>query len=100
GQLMGFCQIGGSKAEQPHYIRVISRPEHDPSDLIAFGLSAIAERTRSRWSELTAWWQRATPNDERGVVSAVRTYDSPLDRRFEDHGFTNVASVSLLMKEV
>jgi len=99
GQLVGFCQIGVSKAEQPHYIRVISRPDHDPSELIAFGLSAIAERTRSRWSDLASRLQRAVPVEEGGVVSAVRTYESPLDRRFEEQGFASVSTVSLLMKE-
>lgn len=84
GELLAFCQIGVSKAEQPHYIRVISRPDHDPSDLISFGLSVIAERTRS------------IP----AVVSAVRTYEAPLDRRFEEQGFADTANVSLLMKEV
>lgn len=100
GELLAFCQIGVSKADQPHYIRVISLPDHDPSDLIAFGLSAIADRTRSRWSELTAWMQRTVPPEDRGVVSVVRTYEAPLDRRFEEHGFANAASVSLLMKEL
>jgi hypothetical protein len=100
GELLAFCQIGTSKADQPHYIRVISLPEHDPSDLIAFGLSVIAERTHSRWSEFTSRLQRQDTLDERGVVSAVRTYESPLDRRFEEHGFVNTATVSLLMKEV
>jgi hypothetical protein len=97
GELLAFTQIGVSKADQPHYIRVISRPDHDPSALIAFGLSAIAERTRSRWSDLTSRWQRGAPGADAGVVSAVRTYESPLDRRFEESGFTNVATVSLLM---
>ncbi len=100
GELLAFCQIGVSKADQPHYIRVISLPDHDPSDLIAFGLSAIADRTRSRRTDLTARWQRLSSTDERGVVSAVRTYEAPLDRRFEENGFTDVAQVSLLMKEV
>ncbi len=68
--------------------------------LIAFGLSIIAERTTSRWSDLTARLQRAGSSDEQGVVSAVRTYESPLDRRFEEQGFADAASVSLLMKEV
>jgi len=94
-ELLAFCQIGTSKTDQPHYIRVISLSDHDPSDLIAFGLSAITERTRSRWTDLAGRWQRS----ERGVLSAVRTYESPLDRRFEDNGFTNVANVSLLVKE-
>jgi hypothetical protein len=99
GELLAMGQIGVAKSDQPDYIRVIARPDHDPSDLIAFGLSVIAERKRSRWSELTARWQRSTPPDERGVVSAVRTYEAPLDRRFEEFGFVSMANVSLLMKE-
>ena len=82
-QLVAFSQIGTSKEEQRHYMRVICRPEHDPSDLIAFGLSAIAERKPGR-----------------GVLSAVRTYESPLDRRLEETGFAPIATVSLLMKEM
>jgi hypothetical protein len=30
----------------------------------------------------------------------VRTYEAPLDRRFEEQGFADTANVSLLMKEV
>jgi hypothetical protein len=33
------------------------------------------------------------------VLSVIRTYESPVDRRLEDHGFTSVAQVSMLMKE-
>jgi len=100
GELLAFCQIGTSKTDQPHYIRVISRSDHDPSDLIAFGLGALADRTRSRWSDLAGRWQRAERSQgERGVLSAVRTYESPLDRRLEEHGFSDIAQVSLLMKE-
>ena len=80
--LLGFCQIGVAKAEHPDYMRVLSRPDHDPVELIAHGLAAIGR-------------QRA----ERGVVSAVRSYELPLDRRLEETGFGRVAVVSLLMKE-
>jgi len=82
--LVGFCQVGVAKEDQPHYMRVICRPEHDASLLIEYGTGVIAER------------QKTT---ERGVISVVRTYESPLDRRFEEHGFTAMPSVSLLMKE-
>jgi hypothetical protein len=82
--LLAFCQIGVAKQEHPDYLRVISRPDHDASDLISFGL---AHRARVHQSD-------------RGVVSAVRTYEAPLDRRLEDCGFGSVAVVSLLMKEV
>jgi hypothetical protein len=83
GRLAGFCQVGVAKEEQPHYVRVICQPDHDPSDLIEFGLGVIADRGRV----------------DRGVISAVRTYESPLDRRLEEHGFAAMSSVSLLMKE-
>lgn len=95
GELVAFCQIGTSKTEQPHYIRVITRADHDPSDLLEFGLSAINDPARSSWAERAGRVQRP----ERGVLSAVRTYEAPLDRRLEEHGFSTVAQVSLLMKE-
>ena len=91
---VAFCQIGVAKEEQPHYLRVITLPEHDPTELIDYGLSVIAERTRVRWVD------RARPQrTDRGVISAVRTYESPLDRRLEERGFASIAEVSLLMRE-
>ncbi|MGI8830860.1 MAG: hypothetical protein ACR2I5_13985 [Candidatus Limnocylindria bacterium] len=92
--LLAFCQIGVAKDEQPHYIRLICLPDHDPTELVEFGLAVIGERTHSRWTDRNRP-QRA----EHGVVSAVRTYEAPLDRRLEEHGFTSVSTVSLLMKE-
>ncbi len=97
--LTGLCQIGVAKEDQPHYIRIINRPEHDPSQLIKFGLATIAERTRLRRLDRAASAIRS-PRPERGLISVVRTYESPLDRRLEEHGFRQVASVSLLMKEI
>lgn len=91
--LAAFLQVGVSKTEQPHYLRVISRPDHDPSSLIGFGLAVIGTRS----GEATR-----RPSDEiprRGVIATVRTYQSPLERRLEDQGFQRVAQVSLLMKE-
>lgn len=95
-RLVGFCQVGVAKEEQPHYIRVICRPEHDPSELIEFGMGVIADRRRLGWADRAV---RSQPT-ERGVLSAIRTYELPLDRRFEEHGFEPLSSVSLLMKEV
>ena len=37
-QLDGFLQIGVAKEDQPHYLKVIARPEADVADLIDFGL--------------------------------------------------------------
>jgi len=84
GNLLGFCQIGVAKEEQPHYMRVIARPDHDTTELIEYGLGVIGERQRST---------------ERGVISAIRTYEAPLDRRFEEQGFNAMPTMSLLMKE-
>jgi hypothetical protein len=95
-RLVGFCQVGVAKEDQPHYMRVICRPDHDPTALIDYGMAVIAERRRHGWADRAV---RSQPT-ERGVISAVRTYESPLDRRLEEHGFAALSSVSLLMKEV
>ena len=71
-QLDAFLQIGVAKEDQPHYLKVVARPDVDTTDLIDFGL---------------------------GVIAPVRTYESPIDRRLEDAGFDSIASVNLLMKE-
>jgi hypothetical protein len=93
--LVAFCQLGAAKADQPDYLRVISRPDHDPSDLISFGLSQVNEQIKRRRLD-RARLQRS----DRGVVSAVRSYESPLDRRLAENGFNSLAVVSLLMREV
>jgi hypothetical protein len=93
--LAAFAQVGVGKEEQPHYVRIITLPDHDPTDLIDYGLAVIAERTHSGWADRTRM-HRA----DRGVISVVRTYESPLDRRLEDRGFSAIADVSLLMREL
>jgi hypothetical protein len=88
-QLDAFLQIGVAKEDQPHYLKVVARPDADTSDLIDFGLGVIAART-------------SKGGDHRprlGVIAPVRTYESPIDRRLEDAGFDSIASVNLLMKE-
>jgi len=89
----GFVQVGVSKEEQPHYLRVIARPSFDTSDLIRFGLGQIAEQAAAHRSG-----GRAHGHDH-GVVSPVRTYESPVDARLEDAGFERMATITLLMKE-
>lgn len=90
--LVAFLQVGVSKTEQPHYLRVISRPDHDASALIGFGLAVIGARS----GEAS---RRSSDVTRRGVIATVRTYESPLERRLEEQGFERVAQVSLLMKE-
>ncbi len=92
-ELCAFVQVGVSKEDQPHYLRVISRPDHDPTALIDYGLGVIADR-----SSATRLGRGAHGHDH-GVVTAVRTYESPIDRRLEEVGFASLAVVSLLMKE-
>jgi hypothetical protein len=92
-ELAAFLQVGVSKTDQPHYLRVISRPEHDAAGLIRYGLAVIGARSGEAGRR---------PSDEtprRGVIATVRTYESPLERRLEEQGFQRVAQVSLLMKE-
>ncbi len=87
--LDGFVQIGVAKEDQPHYLKVVVRPEADPEALIGYGLGIIAARTAKGGDH----------RHDHGVISPVRTYEAPLDRRLEDAGFDSIASVILLMKE-
>jgi hypothetical protein len=86
--LDGFVQVGVAQEDQPHYLRVSVRPEADPGALIRYGLGTIAERSA-----------KSRSGRERGVMTPVRTYESPLEHRFEEAGFTQVATVTLLVKE-
>jgi len=87
-QLDGFVQVGVAKEDQPHYLKVLARPEADTSSLVAFGLGVIAART-----------PRGDHRHDHGVFAPVRTYESPIDRRLEEAGFESIATVTLLMKE-
>jgi len=88
-QLDGFLQIGVAKEDQPHYLKLIARPDCDVSDLVDFGLGVIAARTQ----------RGGDHRHDRGVIAPVRTYEAPIDRRLEEAGFDSIASVNLLMKE-
>ncbi len=87
-QLDGFLQIGVAKEDQPHYLKVMARPEVDVTDLVDFGLGAIAAQT-----------SKGDHRHDHGVIAPVRTYESPIDRRLEEAGFGSIARVNLLMKE-
>ena len=88
-QLDGFLQVGVAKEDQPHYLKIVARPEADVSDLVDFGLGVIAARTTKGGDH----------RHDHGVIAPVRTYESPIDRRLEEAGFDSIASVNLLMKE-
>jgi hypothetical protein len=88
-KLDGFIQIGVAREDQPHYLRLLGRPDVDLSQLIAFGLGEIARQTG----------KNGTGRPNHGVLSPVRTYESPADRRLEEAGFAEIATVTLLLKE-
>ena len=86
-QLEAFVQLGVAEEDQPHYLKVVARPEADVAPLLRYALGEIAARADP------------SPQHRQGVLSPVRTYELPLDRRLEDEGFEQVATVTLLMKE-
>jgi hypothetical protein len=86
-QLDALALVGVAKEDQPHYLKVVARPDVDVAPLIGYSLGVIAARADPA----------AGPHQ--GVLAPVRTYELPLDRRLEDHGFKGIASVTLLMKE-
>jgi hypothetical protein len=86
-QLDAFVQVGVAKEDQPHYLKVLARPGADVAPLIRFSLGVIAARAG------------LGENHRQGVLSPVRTYELPLDRRLEEEGFEAITTVTLLMKE-
>jgi hypothetical protein len=88
-RLEAFIQTGVAREDQPHYLRPLARPEVDLRPLIDFGLGTIAAHAERSGA--------SRPNH--GVLAPVRTYESPADRRLEESGFGQIATVTLLMKE-
>jgi hypothetical protein len=89
--LAAMLQLGVAKEQQPHYMRVLTLPEHDPGPLIRFGLAIIGKRSSAARS--------SADGHQHGVISCVRTYEAPLDHHLEDQGMEAIATVSLLIKE-
>ena len=87
--LDAFLQVGVSREDQPHYVRVLGRPGVDVAGLIDFGLGDIRARTARGGGR----------QGEHGVIAPVRTYESPNDRRLEAAGFRSISTLTLLMKE-
>ena len=85
---IGFVQVGVAKEDQPHYLRILARPGADAAPLVRFGLGVISART-----------QRRDHRHAHGVIAPVRTYESPLEHRLEEEGFSTISTVTLLMKE-
>ncbi len=85
--LAAFLQVGVAKEDQPHYLKVVARPDFDVGPLVRFGLGVIGARAA------------AGHRHDHAVIAPVRTYESTVDRRLEDAGFGDIATVTLLMKE-
>jgi len=86
-RLDAFVQVGVAKEDQPHYLKLLARPDADVVPLLRYSLGVIASRAD------------AADRHRQGVLAPVRTYEAPLDRRLEEEGFSAVATVTLLMKE-
>jgi len=85
--LSAFIQVAVAKEDQPHYLKILARPDADVGPLVEYGLGVISARTGNRREA------------QHGVISSVRTYESPIDRRLEEAGFEVESSVTLLLKE-
>jgi hypothetical protein len=88
GELATLLQLGVAREEQPHYLKILARPETDVAPMISFGLGLLAARVG-----------RGGGCPDNGVLAPVRTYESPIDRRLEEAGFGMLDTVTILMKE-
>jgi hypothetical protein len=86
-RLDGFLQVGVAKEDQPHYLKILAPPDSDTAPLVEYGLGVISARSRNGG------------RNDHGVISPVRTYEAPIDRRLEDAGFGVESTLTLLMKE-
>ena len=57
-----FVQVGVAKEDQPHYLKLIARPDADVVRLVDFGLGVIAARTRRRRPSPRSRRPRTRPN--------------------------------------
>ncbi len=83
-ELAALVQLGLAKEDQPHYLKIMARPEVDTAPLMDFGLGVIAAATDRR---------------DHGVLTPIRTYEGPTPGCMEEAGFEAIATVTLLLKE-
>ena len=88
-RLDAFIQTGVAREDQPHYLRPMGRPEIDLEPLIEFGLGTFAGHAE----------RNGAGHTEHGVLAPMRTYEAPADRRLEESGFAEIATLTLFLKE-
>jgi hypothetical protein len=88
-ELAALIQVGVAEEDQPHYLKIMARPEAEGGVLLEFGLGAIGAGTA----------HGSDPRRDHGVLAPVRTYEAPLDGRLADAGFEGIATLTLLLKE-
>ena len=49
--LDAFLQVGVAKEDQPHYLKILARPEADTAPLVEYGLGVISARNRNGGSQ-------------------------------------------------
>ena len=86
-RLDAFIQTGIAREDQPHYLKIMARPDADTTALVEYGLGVISTRARTGGRH------------DHGVIAPVRTYEAPIDRRLEEAGFGVESTVTLLLKE-
>src|SRR5439155_655102 len=94
-RLDAFLQVGIAQAAQPHYLRLLALPKRDVRPLIRFALGTVAARTAPHRNDGSVGHR-----GEQGVLAPVRTYEAPIDRQLEDEGFKEIATVTLLLREM
>ena len=88
GEPVALLQLGVAREDQPHYLKVLAKPESDVAGVTEFGLGLLAARIG-----------RGGSCPDNGVLAPVRTYESPMDRRLEEAGFGPLDTVTLFMRE-
>ena len=79
-ELAALVQVGVAKEDQPHYLRVLCRPEHDPTDLIAYGLAVIGDRSGEA-SRRRGHGSRVPRGPDRGPDLRIPARPAPRGRR-------------------
>ena len=84
---LGLAQVGVAKEDQPHYLKVLARPDADVVPLLRYSLGVIAARVD------------ADRRHRQGVLAPVRTYEAPVDNCLEAAGFGGLATAIRLLAD-